>query len=256
MSLAKKIISDEARARVERFRKGTAPSGVRDRLAQALLERRSHMMVARTVAIDDAVRDAGCAQIVILGAGLDGRAWRMSELRDKTVFEVDHPDSQREKRTRAEALPQIAGDVRFVPVDFQRDDLDSALSAAGHDPSRPTTWIWEGVVMYLALADIEATLAVIARRSAEASRLIVAYHSPGLILPLIRVLVGRLGEPLRTTLTADGMRAMLEKHGFAVLDDKDLPTIGAALSADIAKATRVMTHARIVIACRQASARA
>ena len=30
------------------------------------------------------------------------------------------------------------------------------LAAAGHDPTRPTTWIWEGVVMYLTKAEVEA----------------------------------------------------------------------------------------------------
>ena len=133
------------------------------------------MMVARTVAIDEAVRAAASPQVVILGAGLDGRAWRMPELRDVTVFEVDHPDSQREKRARAAALQRIAREVRFVPVDFTRDRLDDALAAAGHDPTRPTTWVWEGVVMYLERADIEATLAVIQRRSAPASRLVMMY---------------------------------------------------------------------------------
>ena len=120
------------------------------------------MMVARTVAIDDAVRAATAPQVVILGAGLDGRAWRMPELRDVTVFEVDHPDSQRVKRARVSALEPVARDIRFVPVDFTRDRLDDALAAAGHDATRATTWIWEGVVMYLELSDIDATLSVIA----------------------------------------------------------------------------------------------
>ena len=138
------------------------------------------MMVPRTIAIDEArARRAASPQVVILGAGLDGRAWRMPELRDVTVFEVDHPDSQREKQARAAALPRIAREVRFVPVDFTHDRLDDALAAAGHDPARPTTWIWEGVVMYLERADIEATLRVIQRRSAPGSHLVVLYLAGG-----------------------------------------------------------------------------
>src|SRR5271166_6052530 len=48
----------------------------------------------RTRAIDTAVREgvaAGAAQLVLLGAGLDARAWRMHELSGVHVFEVDHP---------------------------------------------------------------------------------------------------------------------------------------------------------------------
>ncbi len=50
------------------------------------------------VAIIDAyLREAlarGIRQVVILGAGLDGRAYRIPELAQATVFEVDHPDTQ------------------------------------------------------------------------------------------------------------------------------------------------------------------
>src|ERR1051325_4074894 len=59
------------------------------------------LMALRTTAIDTAVRDAiaaGATQLVILGAGYDGRAWRMSELADVKVFEVDHPATQGDKR--------------------------------------------------------------------------------------------------------------------------------------------------------------
>src|SRR5580693_3657243 len=48
----------------------------------------------RTLAIDAELRAAigrGAAQVVILGAGLDGRAWRMPELAQASLFEVDHP---------------------------------------------------------------------------------------------------------------------------------------------------------------------
>ena len=244
------LLPAEARAQVERFRAGVLEGGVRARVARSVLDRRAKMMIARTVAIDEAVRAAASPQVVILGAGLDGRAWRMPELRDAVVFEVDHPDSQRDKRARIATLTQAARDVRFVPVDFVRDKLDDALSAAGHDPTRATTWIWEGVVMYLTLAEVEATLAVIARRSAAASRLIITYHRPAILLHLLGFLVRRIGEPLRSTFTAQSMRALLAKHGFLVIRDEDLPAIGAALAADVGQATQVMKHTRIVTAER------
>ncbi len=245
------LLPDDARARVERVRAGTPATGLRARVERGYLNRQSKMMVARTVAIDDAVRAAAYPQLVILGAGLDGRAWRMPELRDVVVFEVDHPDSQRDKRARSTALTPVARDIRFVPVDFARDDLDEALASAGHDPARATTWIWEGVVMYLTLADIEATLAVIDRRSAAASRLIVAYHSPWPLLRLVGLLLRRIREPLRSAFTAEAMRGLLAKHKFEVVQDEDVPTIGAGLSAEIARATRVVKHLRIATAVRQ-----
>ena len=208
------------------------------------------MMVARTVAIDDAIRERPAPQLVILGAGLDGRAWRMPELRDTVVYEVDHPDTQREKRTRAAALAPAAREIHFVPVDFTRDDLDVALARAGHDPARPTVWLWEGVVMYLTASEIEATLAIVERRAAAGSRLIVAYHSPALILAIVAAFVRHLGEPLRSVHTPEKMRALLAAHGFEVTRDDDLRSIGATLPPDVAQATRVMKHLRIATADR------
>ena len=242
------LLPDDARRRVEEFRAGVVPKDSRGRVARAFLDRRAKMMVARTVAIDEAVRAAGAPQVVILGAGLDGRAWRMAELRDVTVFEVDHPDSQREKQARAARLTRMAREVRFVPVDFARDRLDDALAAAGHDPARATTWVWEGVVMYLERSEIEAALAVIQRRSAPGSRLVVMYLSRSLLLPLIAFLVRRVGEPLRSLFTPDQMRALLARYGLTVARDEGLPAIAARLSPELARDTRVMRHMRIATA--------
>ena len=244
------LLPDAARARVERSRAGAAPRGWRERASDRLVTTRAYPMVTRTIAIDAAVREAAAPQLVLLGAGLDGRAWRMPELRDAVVFEVDHPDSQRSKRARAAALAPTARDVRFVAVDFERDRLDDALASAGHDPAAATTWIWEGVVMYLAPSDIAATLAVIERRSAPASRLVVVYHHPALALRLVRPVMRWIGEPLRSAFTADAMRELLGRYGFAVVRDQGLPEISAALSLDIARKMRAMRHIRITIADR------
>jgi methyltransferase (TIGR00027 family) len=246
------FLPPNVRAEVERFRAGEAPRGLRERWTSGSLQARAQMLVVRTVAIDDAVRTAGAEQLVILGAGFDGRAWRMPELKMATVFEVDHPDSQRVKKERTTGLVQAAREVRFVPVDFTKDDLDRALEAAGHDSARPTTWIWEGVVMYLTPAAIEATLAVIARRSAPSSTLVIAYHAPAAMLLLIAPLVRAVGEPIRSVQTARRMRALLARYGFKVERDGDTPSLAAALSAELQNKTRMMKHLRIVVAARTA----
>jgi methyltransferase (TIGR00027 family) len=244
------LLPDESRARVERARAGVPPVGRRERLERAFMEQRAHMMVARTVEIDAAVREAPTPQVVILGAGLDGRAWRMQELGDRVVFEVDHPDSQRDKRARVASLPAVAKEVRFVGVDFARDDLEGRLQAAGHDPAVPTTWIWEGVVMYLAAAEIRATLAVVQRRSPAGSRLVVAYFQPAMLLWFVRLFLARVGEPLRSTHTAAQMADLLAAFGFRVGRDVDLLTVASALGVGDPKAMRRMRHLRIATADR------
>src|SRR5207253_10743350 len=123
-----------------------------------------------------AVNAAAASQLVILGAGLDGRAWRLSSLSNARVFEVDHPDTQAYKRERLGALKPAAKQVDFVPVDFEADSLEASLLRAGHDAAAPTAWVWEGVVMYLTPEAVRSTLKAIAARSAPGSTLIVNYH--------------------------------------------------------------------------------
>lgn len=246
------LLSDEARALVTRFRaEGFAPKNGRERAHYESLRHRAYSMVARTLAIDEAVREAAAPQVVILGAGLDGRAFRMPELRDAVVFEVDHPASQREKRARVGALTRTAREVRFVPVDFTRDSLERALAEAGHDPTLPTTWIWEGVVMYLTAKEIEATLAVLSRRSSPGSRLIVVYFVRALMLYAIRPWLRLVGEPVRSVHTVGRMRTLLASHRFRVARDVSVPEIGVGITTEIARGTRRLGHLRVVTAGRE-----
>ena len=244
------LLPRDTRQEVERFLSGVKPSTTAERLKQAYLANASKVMAVRTVAIDDAIRQATNPQLVILGAGLDGRAWRMSELRNVAVIEVDHPDTQREKRERVGTLKPASNDIRFAPVDFQNDSLDAALSAAGHDAAHATTWVWEGVVMYLSAPEIDSTLDVVARRSAAGSRLVILYHRKAFILRFVGFIVRRLGEPLKSSFTPGSMRALLGRFGFRVVRDGSLHDFGAELSSTVGDVTKRAQHLRIAIADR------
>ncbi len=244
------LLPEESRKMVEAHRRGP-PKGVRARFGYEFMVARAAMMAVRTVLVDEAVRTAASRQVVILGAGLDGRAWRMPELRDAVVFEVDHPDTQRVKRARVGALERAARQVELVPVDFTRDDLAERLAAAGHDSTKPTTWIWEGVVMYLTPAEVEATLRIVAARSAPKSRLVIVYIAPGSwIVPIVGLVVRRLGEPFRSRFTADEMKALLARHGFEVASDESLPDAAKRMAPSIAEKARRVRHMRTVVADR------
>jgi methyltransferase (TIGR00027 family) len=96
--------------------------------------------------------EAGVRQVVLVAAGLDSRAYRLPWPSGTTVFEIDQPQVLAFKR---EVL-QTHGDRpragrREVPVDL-RDDWQSALTAAGFDPARPSAWIAEGLLLYLPAA--------------------------------------------------------------------------------------------------------
>jgi methyltransferase (TIGR00027 family) len=239
------LLPADVRQRVEQYLGGVPPRGLRARVQQSLLEGRMMMMVPRTVAIDAAIRDAASPQLVILGAGLDGRAWRMPELADTIVFEVDHPDSQRRKRERAGSLQPATRDLRFAPVDFTCDRLEDALATAGHDPARPTTWVWEGVVMYLERADIEATLRVVQARSAPGSHLVILYTSSSIIRKAAGLVLRLIDEPFHSAFSAEQMRALLAGFRFSVVYDDDLASIAKRLAAE---SSRLFKDVRLVSA--------
>ena len=206
----------------------------------------------RSTAIDTAVRRAiagGATQLVILGAGYDGRAWRLSELSGVRVFEVDHPATQGEKRVHLSELPPASGIVTFVPMDFERDSLGAVLARAGHDASSPTCWIWEGVVMYLTREAMHGTLAGVAERSAPGSTLIVNYHS-GQRSFFARLVYRLIGEPQISAWTREEMAADLQSVGFVVVEDSGMTDWNARFAQGEAKVERA-SYMRIANASYQ-----
>jgi methyltransferase (TIGR00027 family) len=169
----------------------------------------------------------GIAQYVILGAGLDSFACRSGLAARLRVFEVDHPASQEHKRAMlaAAGLPEPPT-LTWVPVDFEKDELTGALTAAGLDPAAPAFVSWLGVTMYLTAAAISTTLASLSRL-APGSELVTDYiltaglrdadgnSYAGLVMPDSE----RRGEPWLTFLTPQEMAGLLTSHGFTGLRD-------------------------------------
>ena len=255
------MLRPDEREPVEQVRADAMPAGVAARVGYEMVKATAEVVVPRTVAIDQAVRAWAGSQVVILGAGLDGRAWRLAELAAATVYEVDHPASQQDKRDRTAELTPLAGELRWVPVDLSRDPLDDALDAAGHDAGTPTTWVWEGVVPYLTEAEVEATVEAVARRSAPGSGLVVNYQAPGVgaaagrmaargMLLLARRPSLWADEPRRSAWTARTMGALLARHGFAVGTDADLLSIATGLPMEVHR-RRSLGNGRVATAERQ-----
>lgn len=91
----------------------------------------------------------GIRQVVILASGLDSRAYRLDWPAGTTVYEIDQPQVLDYKTTTlAESGATPSADRREVAIDL-REDWPAALRAAGFDPTRPTAWLAEGLLMYL-----------------------------------------------------------------------------------------------------------
>jgi methyltransferase (TIGR00027 family) len=231
--IARELLTAAELEEVDLARAGVPPKGMAARMGYEMLIGNAEVMAPRTVAIDDGVRGRPNAQVVVLGAGLDSRAWRMTELAESQVFEVDHPASQADKQSRVGSLPPAARAVHFVPVDFARDSLDAALARAGHESAVRTTWVWEGVVPYLTREEVIATMRVIGRRSPEGSRLIVNYQAPsptasvGRIFARSMSVLAKRGDPLaheprRSHWSDADMRDLMLRHEWFPTTDEGL----------------------------------
>lgn len=109
-------------------------------------------MAVRTKFFDDffvASTEGGIRQAVILASGLDSRAYRLPWPAGTVVYEIDQPDVIEFKtRTLAGLGAEPAAERHTVPIDL-REDWPAALRAAGFDPSAPTAWCAEGLLIYL-----------------------------------------------------------------------------------------------------------
>lgn len=264
-AMAEKVLPWREAAVVRRLRSGLDPRRRSGRALRTLSGGLADHATLRMLAIDEAVSaatDAGVRQVVVLGAGLDTRAWRLPALADCRVYELELPRAQADKRRRLGGISSLARDVVFVPADLDRVDLDWALGHAGHDPREATVWIAEGVVMYLHPEAIAAMLTDLGRRSAPGSVLAMTYAGPDLLgdsrvgrhlEPLARGLFSALGEPLTSLHTDEEARLLLHGTGF---DDVEVTT-----SADWAHAAgRVPTpdafaSERLAVARRQPPSR-
>lgn len=115
----------------------------------------SHMvnhMAVRTRFFDRVFLDAtggGVRQAVILGAGLDTRAYRLPWPAGTTVYEIDLPRVLEFKTATLTAMGvEPAATHRPVPIDL-REDWPAALRRAGYVSAEGAVWSAEGLLMYL-----------------------------------------------------------------------------------------------------------
>lgn len=103
-------------------------------------------------------------QIVNLGAGLDTRLFRLSEIKFLPVWELDQAENIQKKRTVfTRALNQIPPNVKLVSIDFNRESIMDVLTENGFDLERRTFFIWEAVMQYLTKEGIDSTFSFLSK---------------------------------------------------------------------------------------------
>ncbi|GFG73454.1 SAM-dependent methyltransferase [Mycobacterium botniense] len=136
----------------------------------------SDYTAARTKYCDEFLIAAGAVaitQAVLVGSGLDARAWRLPWLADSVVFDIDCPEILEFKRATLTACrAQPAARYVGVPIDPQ-SDWSAGLRGAGFDPSLPTAWCTEELLARLPPDALGSLLDRIRSLSAPSSRVAV-----------------------------------------------------------------------------------
>jgi methyltransferase (TIGR00027 family) len=222
------------RVAAQRLTFGRVPAGYGDPAAEDTLARDVAAAVtaepgpmrdylrARTRFFDGVVTGAlarGCPQVVVGAAGYDGRALRYAKL-GVHWFEVDHPATQRDKRSRLRRLGIGTGHIQFVPAEFGTDDVADLLVAAGLDPGRPGLFLLEGIAVYLDLPVLRALLAQLRQVAADGSELAISVSADAgsaeraARRAAFQAAVAAVGEPARSVLEPGDALALLAAAGW------------------------------------------
>ena len=150
-------------------------SGIYERIAPGA----TAFIVGRERYIDDFLITSlleGVGQVVILGAGFDTRAYRIPGIENTRVFEIDHPDTQVVKLDRLKkVINPLPSYVKFIPVDFNTQQLGERLQSRSYNEQDKTLFIWQGVTYFLAQEGVDSTLAFIVNHSGDGSTVIFDY---------------------------------------------------------------------------------
>lgn len=173
---------------------------------------------------------AGARQVVVLGAGLDSRPYRM-DLAGASVYEVDHPAMSAVKRRRLRAVfGSVPPGVRYATADLEADGLAESLAGCGFDPAARTVAVLSGVAPYLSPEGVDRTLRWVATLG-RGSAVVFDYCWQEVIdgdtrhadaLDVVRWVAAR-GEPWRSGIPEGGVAAYLAERGLHLAEDLAIP---------------------------------
>ena len=113
--------------------------------------------------------------VVNLGVGMDCRAYYIPGTESMRYFEVDHPSVIKKKKAKLEnILGKLPNHVIYVPIDFEKQNLDSELKRAGYNLNSKTLFIWEGVTQYISKEANDSILKYV-EQAAPGSKIVFSY---------------------------------------------------------------------------------
>ena len=178
----------------------------------------NRFLPVRTRFFDDVVVEASswAAQLVLLGAGLDTRAYRLRLPERMSVYEIDLPGLLALKQSALRTAGACAVCNRHVVAADLQADWSGALLTAGFDPGLPTVWLAEGLVFYLSRSAVERLLTQAAALSTARAVIALDAFGTGLLrLPALQPTVQRrAADGLEAPFCTDEPIALLGRCGW------------------------------------------
>lgn len=166
----------------------------------------------------------GATQYLIMGAGLDSFAYEQAAAwPDVCVYEADHPASQTLKKNRLKrAHIEIPAQLRWVPIDFERDALVQSLSAAGWQRNQKSVVAWMGTTYYLSQDAIAKSLRQLHTMMPSGSRIVLDHGLNDAFIDVdarrqyanMRQFVAQRGEPMVTRFAPDEFESLAQRCGY------------------------------------------
>jgi len=139
----------------------------------------ANLVTSRTVFFDKILKRSfkKSEQFVVMGAGFDTRCYGNLVKDTLKRYELDKKQTQELKKYYLQKANIDASNVHFVDVDFSTESWSEKLIAAGYDKNKTTTFLWEGVTLYLSEQDVSKTLSEIQQNSATGSTIVADFYS-------------------------------------------------------------------------------
>jgi methyltransferase (TIGR00027 family) len=217
------LAGDEVKNLLAKWREVAIRQG---RSLEDVMVKRTRYIAVRTRFFDDLLRsalsDTGSAQVVILGSGLDTRAFRLEWPSAARVYEVDHSEVLNYKVRLLQPYTPACQHC-LIPGDL----VDGAaawakgLLAQGFEVKSPTVWLLEGVLMYLPEPSTHRLLKVLSELSASGS-----------VLGLDSVTVGSV---IAAQTARKAGRGRVVRHWIFGCDDPKALLAGYGWSAEVSQ---------------------
>ena len=123
----------------------------------------------------------------------------------------------------------MSDELKFVPIDFSQDNLQTVLLKAGFSIDKPVLFVWEGVTYYLSSEIVDETLSAVRTLSAAGGSICFDYASlspetlseEGARKMREHLKTNHPGEPTKFGIPFGKLKAFLSERGFTLIEFLD-----------------------------------